>query len=76
MTVYEYLTQAYSGKEGERGALSRELMRLAEKEEGVKDIRTFGDLVMLADKMNSDAFRAVTDTLYCEACTACGLSPI
>ena len=76
MTVYEYLTQAYSEDKGGRGELSRELVRLAEKDESVKDIHNFGDLCVLADRMSITAFYAVTESLYCEACTACGLSPI
>lgn len=76
MTVYEYLTQAYSEDKGGRGELSRELVRLAEKDESVKDMRTFVDLITLAERMDIPAFSAVTESLYCEACTACGLSPI
>ena len=76
MTVYEYLTQAYSEDKGGRGELARELVRLAEKDETIKDMRTFVDLITPAERMGILAFRAATESLYCEACTACGLSPI
>jgi len=73
MRVYDYLTQAYREDKGGRGELARELVRLAENDEAVKDIRNFGDLCVLADRMSITAFNAVTESLYCEACTACGL---
>ena len=75
MRVYDYITQAYRADKGGRGELARELVRLAEKDKTVKDMDTFIAYTVVEDKVyhNSQAYQAMTEALYCEACTACGL---
>lgn len=75
MSIYEYITQAYGEEPGEAGALARDMLRLSEEHEELKEIRTFGDFINISELvgLSTEGFRAITDTLYCEACTACGL---
>jgi len=74
MRVYDYITQAYHDAKGGRGELARELVVLAKKDDRVKDIDTFLAYTTVADRMpKPHVFDAMTEELYCEACTACGL---
>ena len=75
MRVYDYITQAYEKDKTERGDLARELVELAKQDKTVRNMDTFIDFTNVAERMrlSQNAFSAMTEALYCESCTACGL---
>ena len=74
MSVYEYITKAYGEDQGKYGAVARELLSLAEHDESVKSIDTFYDFVTVIEKVhNPVALEAMTESFFCECCTACGI---
>lgn len=75
MSVYEYITQAYSEEPGERGALARDMLRLSEEHKELKEIKTLTDFISISELvgLSTEGFRGITEDFYCEACTACGL---
>lgn len=72
MTFYQWM-QRYPHKDQERIALAKHMKELGKRHTEVKKIKSFMDLMQVATYMtDGEAFRAVSGSLWCEYCTACG----
>ncbi len=70
MSFYEWMLN-YPHEDTSREVLAENLQRLAQTDPRVEDIDSFFDLMTIADSLDSTAFLAVTDSLWCEYCAAC-----
>lgn len=72
MTFYQWVQQ-YPHEDAGRIALARHMKDLAKRHHEVKKISSYYDLVTVASYMTDRlAFKAVSEELWCEYCTATG----